>query len=116
MHHARCTHSGKGYSADLSFGYQLVAASAWRATLLYVTHDISETRAFDRVFVIDNGQLVENGEPLHLAQTPSTRYRRMLQTQEAVLHRLVTTGDWKRIRLESGRLLTDRMRANEHTA
>ena len=93
------------------------ARQRWEAcTLLYVTHDISETRAFDRVFVIDNGQLVENGEPLHLAQTPSTRYRRMLQTQEAVLHRLVTTGDWKRIRLESGRLLTDRMRANEHTA
>jgi ABC-type bacteriocin/lantibiotic exporter with double-glycine peptidase domain len=93
------------------------ARQRWEAcTLLYVTHDISETRAFDRVFVIDNGQLVENGEPLHLAQTPSTRYRRMLQTQEAVLRRLITTGDWKRIRLESGRLMTDRVRANEHTA
>jgi hypothetical protein len=40
----------------------------------------------------------------------------MLQTQEAVLRRLITTGDWKRIRLESGRLMTDRVRANEHTA
>jgi ATP-binding cassette subfamily B protein len=93
------------------------ARQRWEAcTLLYVTHDISETRAFDRVFVLDSGQLVENGEPLHLAQTPSTLYRRMLQTQENVLRRLVTAGDWKRIRLESGRLVTDRLRANEHTA
>jgi len=93
------------------------ARQRWEAcTLLYVTHDISETRAFDRVFVIDNGQLIENGEPLHLALTPSTLYRRMLQTQENVLRRLVTTGDWKRIRLESGRVVTDRVRANEHTA
>jgi ABC-type bacteriocin/lantibiotic exporter with double-glycine peptidase domain len=93
------------------------ARQRWEAcTLLYVTHDISETRAFDRVFVMDNGQLVENGEPLHLAQAPSTRYRRMLQTQENVLRRLAATGEWKRIRLESGRVLTDHLRANEHTA
>jgi ATP-binding cassette subfamily B protein len=93
------------------------ARQRWEGcTLLYVTHDISETRAFDRVFVMEKGQLVEDGEPLHLAQTPSTRYRRMLQTQESVLHRVVASGDWKRIRLESGRIVVDQLRANEHTA
>jgi ABC-type multidrug transport system fused ATPase/permease subunit len=85
-------------------------------TLLYVTHDVSETRSFDRVFVVDGGRLVEDGEPLHLAQTPSSRYRRMLQTQEHVLRRIVTNNDWKRIRLESGRIVTDHLRANEQTA
>jgi len=85
-------------------------------TLLYVTHDISETRAFDRVFVIENGRLVEDGEPLHLAQTMSTRYRRMLQTQENVQRRMISNGDWKRIRLEAGRIVTDHARANEQTA
>jgi ATP-binding cassette subfamily B protein len=85
-------------------------------TLLYVTHDISETRAFDRVFVMEKGQLVENGEPLHLAQTPSTRYRRMLQAQESQLRRMVANGDWKRIRLESGRIVSDHLRASEQSA
>src|SRR4029453_18692728 len=45
-------------------------------TLLYVTHDVSETRAFDRVFVVEKGQFVEHGDTLHSAKTPSTRYRR----------------------------------------
>jgi ABC-type bacteriocin/lantibiotic exporter with double-glycine peptidase domain len=93
------------------------ARQRWEGcTLLYVTHDISETRAFDRVFVVENGRLVENGEPLHLAQTLSTRYRRMLQGQESVLRRMVSNGDWKRIRLESGRIVSDHLRANEQTA
>jgi ATP-binding cassette subfamily B protein len=84
--------------------------------LLYVTHDISETRAFDRVFVMEKGQLVEDGEPLHLAQAPSTRYRRMLQAQESQLRRLAANGDWKRIRLESGRIVSDHLRASEQSA
>jgi ABC-type bacteriocin/lantibiotic exporter with double-glycine peptidase domain len=93
------------------------ARQRWDAcTLLYVTHDISETRAFDRVFVVENGRLVEEGEPLHLAQTLSTRYRRMLQTQEGVLHRMFANSDWKRIHLESGRIVSDHQRANEQTA
>jgi ATP-binding cassette subfamily B protein len=85
-------------------------------TLLYVTHDISETRAFDRVLVMESGRLVEDGDPLYLAQTPSSRYRRMLQTQEHVLRRIVADSDWKRIRLESGRIVSDHLRVNEQTA
>jgi ATP-binding cassette subfamily B protein len=93
------------------------ARQRWEGcTLLYVTHDISETRAFDRVFVMEKGQLVEDGEPLHLAQAPSTRYRRMLQAQESQLRRLAANGDWKRIRLESGRILSDHLRASEQSA
>jgi ATP-binding cassette subfamily B protein len=93
------------------------ARQRWEAcTLLYVTHDISETRAFDRVLVIENGRLVEDGEPLHLAQTLSTRYRRMLQTQESVMRRMISNSEWKRIRLESGRIVSNHLRANEQTA
>jgi ABC-type glutathione transport system ATPase component len=93
------------------------ARQRWEGcTLLYVTHDISETRAFDRVFVMEKGQLVEDGEPLHLAQTPSTRYRRMLQAQESLLRRMAANSDWKRIRLESGRIASDHLRANEQSA
>jgi len=93
------------------------ARQRWEGcTLLYVTHDVSETRAFDRIFVIEHGRLVEDGEPLHLAQTPSTRYRRMLQAHESVMRRLTGSADWKRVRLESGRIAGDHLRANEQTA
>jgi ABC-type bacteriocin/lantibiotic exporter with double-glycine peptidase domain len=106
-----------GLERDRRRGLLAQARQRWEGcTLLYVTHDISETRAFDRVLVMENGRLVEDGEPLHLAQTPSTRYRRMLQTQENVMRRVVANGDWKRIRLESGRIVGDQLRANEQTA
>jgi ABC-type bacteriocin/lantibiotic exporter with double-glycine peptidase domain len=85
-------------------------------TLLYVTHDVVETRAFDRVLVMEDGRIVEDGDPLQLAQMPSSRYRRLLQTQESVQSRIAASGEWKRIRLESGRIVNDHVRSNEQTA
>jgi len=86
------------------------------STMLYVTHDVVETRAFDRVLVVEHGRVVEDGEPLQLAQMPSSRYRRLLQSQESLQSRIAASGDWKRIRLESGRFVTDHLRSNEQTA
>jgi ATP-binding cassette subfamily B protein len=79
-------------------------------TLLYVTHDVSETRGFDRVLVMDRGRIVEDGEPLPLSQMASSRYRRLLLAQEVVNARLMTGAEWRRVRLESGRLV------HEHAA
>ena len=73
-------------------------------TLLYVTHDVHETRGFDRVIVMERGRIVEDGEPLVLAQMAASRYRRLLQAQDAVQARLTTGSDWRHIRLESGQL------------
>lgn len=78
----------------------------WNAsTLLYVTHDVAETRLFDRVLILDRGRIVEDGVPRILAQTASSRYRRLLQVQDAVHARLVTSGEWRRIRLDSGQIV-----------
>ena len=41
------------------------------ATLLCATHDIAETLSFSRVLVIENGRIVEDGNPARLADTPS---------------------------------------------
>jgi ATP-binding cassette subfamily B protein len=82
------------------------ARQRWNGrTLLYVTHDITETRAFDRVIVLERGRIVEDGEPLQLAQMLSSRYRRLLQMQEAVHGRLTSGAEWRRIRLEGGRIV-----------
>lgn len=86
------------------------------ATMLYVTHDVSETRAFDRVVVVEHGRIVEDGDPLQLAQMASSRYRRLLLTHESLQSRFATSTDWKRIRLESGRIVGDHVRTNEQTA
>ncbi len=50
------------------------AREYWRgATLLCITHDLSETLSFDRVLVIDGGRIVEDG--IASWRWPSRRHR-----------------------------------------
>ncbi len=85
-------------------------------TLFYVTHDVGEARGFDRVIVMDRGRIVEDGDPIQLAQMASSRFRRLIQMQETIQNRFASSSEWKRIRLESGRIVTDHVRAAEYTA
>ena len=58
------------------------ARRLWReATLLCITHDVGETRAFDRVLVVEGGQIVEDGAPADLAKRPGSRYRALLEAE-----------------------------------
>ena len=55
------------------------ARSLWQhATLLCITHDVSETQAFARVLVVEGGQIVEDGPPTDITTRPESRYRAML--------------------------------------
>jgi ABC-type bacteriocin/lantibiotic exporter with double-glycine peptidase domain len=70
------------------------------ATLLCVTHDVSETQGFDRVLVIERGRIVEDGSPAALAQSPS-RYQAMLQAEQAVHAELWQQPAWRRLHLNA---------------
>jgi ABC-type bacteriocin/lantibiotic exporter with double-glycine peptidase domain len=79
------------------------ARRAWsRATLLCVTHDIVDALDFDRVIVIDDGRIVEDGPGPELAAADS-RYAEMLRTQQA-LHAQRWGRGWQRLVLAGGRL------------
>ncbi len=81
------------------------ARRVWHgATLLCVTHDVGETRDFDRVLVIEAGRVVEDGRPADLAAASQSRYRALLEAEEAVRHGLWASDRWRRVRLEDGRL------------
>ena len=57
----------------------------WRdATLLCVTHDVRETLDFPRVLVMEGGQVLEDGVPAELVSNPDSRYRRLLDAEDAV--------------------------------
>jgi len=78
----------------------------WRtATLLCITHDVSETRGFDRVLVVEAGQIVEDAAPADLAARPGSRYRALLEAEREVREGLWSSGVWRRLRLEGGRLV-----------
>ena len=83
----------------------LAEARAWwrDATLLCVTHDVSETLGFDRVLVIEDGRITEDDAPAALAARPS-RYRDLLDAETRVRDGLWHGTDWRRLRLADGRL------------
>jgi ATP-binding cassette subfamily B protein len=75
----------------------------WRtATLLCITHDVSETLSFDRVIVVDQGRIVEDGRPAALAARPDSRYRAMLDAEGMIREGLWNGDGWRALRLERG--------------
>jgi len=82
-----------------------LARDRWRnATVLVVTHDVSECEGFDRVLVLENGRLVEDGVPAELRKREGSRLRRLLDV-ERELEELWSDGNWRRFRIENGKLL-----------
>ena len=81
------------------------ARQRWaHATLLNITHEISDTWSFDRVLVMDGGRIVENGAPKELYQNAGSRFRALLDAEESVRKRVWSHGDWRICRLDGGRL------------
>ncbi|WP_437810176.1 ATP-binding cassette domain-containing protein [Sorangium sp. So ce1078] len=78
-----------------------------RATLLCVTHDVGETRAFERVLVVDGGRVVEDGAPAELAARPGSRYRALLEAEAAVQRGLWSSGGWRRVKVVRGRIAVE---------
>ena len=81
------------------------ARQVWRdATLLCITHDVGETLAFDRVLVLESGRIIEDGQPARLAEVSTSRYRALLEAEEAVRTGLWSDARWRRLRMVDGRL------------
>ena len=79
------------------------ARDHWRgATMLCVTHDIGETEAFDRVLVVDDGRIVEDGTPSELLTRADSTYRGLLDAAADLRHRFESDASWRALRLDGG--------------
>ena len=79
------------------------ARRRWRdATLLCVTHDVSETLGFERVLVVEAGRIAEVGAPRELARRPGSAYRRMLEAEELARREVWEAAHWERWRVADG--------------
>jgi ABC-type bacteriocin/lantibiotic exporter with double-glycine peptidase domain len=77
----------------------------WRAaTLFCVSHDLAETQGFDRVLVIEDGNLVEDDSPGALMARADSRYRALMIAEDHALARLWSRESFRRMRLEQGTL------------
>jgi ATP-binding cassette subfamily B protein len=81
------------------------AREHWReATLLAISHDIQEAMTFERVLVVEDGTVVEDGDPIELAADNGSRFYSMLEAERAIRDELWNSGEWRRLRLNHGQL------------
>jgi ATP-binding cassette subfamily B protein len=92
---------------DFEQRHKLLARSReiWRdATLLAISHDIREAMTFDRVLVLEDGQIVEDGDPRELARHPASRFHAMLEAERAIRDEFWSGAEWRHLRLHHGQL------------
>ncbi len=81
------------------------ARKLWkRSTLLCATHDVSETLGLDRVLVVEDGRIVEEGPPRELAAREGSRYRAMLDAEDDVRRRMWGSASFRRLVMRGGQL------------
>lgn len=81
------------------------ARSRWRgATMLVATHDLEATTGFDRVLVIEDGQIVEDAAPATLAADPTSRYWRLIEAERQVSQQRWASMIWTRVDVRDGRV------------
>jgi ABC-type bacteriocin/lantibiotic exporter with double-glycine peptidase domain len=89
------------------------ARGHWQSTtLLCVTHDVGETMGFPRALVMENGRIVEDGNPAALARQANSRYRALLEAEESVREGSWSSGQWRHLRLEDGLLVEELQRTS----
>ncbi len=81
------------------------------ATLLYVTHRIAETHGFERVLVVHDGRVVEDGAPSALERVEGSRFLE-LSGYERSSAGAWEDPSWRRLRLENG-FLEERRRCGQ---
>ena len=81
------------------------ARSVWHAaTLVCITHDVEETRAFERVVVMEAGQISEIGDPEQLLVDEYARYHALHRAEQDIRSSLWSSQAWQRWQLVNGRL------------
>jgi len=72
------------------------------ATLLCITHDIADTLEFDRVLVVEGGRILAEGSPRELREDSGSRYRALLDGENAVEREIWSHSMWRRLHMGGG--------------
>ena len=79
------------------------ARAYWpHATMLCITHDVGQTQDFERVLVVEDGRIIEDDSPQTLLTRSNSRYRALLNAEDAVREQLWSNESWRRLWLENG--------------
>jgi ABC-type bacteriocin/lantibiotic exporter with double-glycine peptidase domain len=98
----------RGLDADTRRSLLRSVRQVWRdATLLWITHDVTEAQGLDRVLVMEGGSIVEDGVPEDLLRQPESRYRAMVHEESELKRRWFRSAEWRRFDMEDGALKED---------
>ena len=73
------------------------------ATMLFVSHDVSDTLEMDRILVVDHGAIIEDGSPEELLARDS-KYKKLVEGDRAALSGIWGKPEWRRLTIEHGAL------------
>ncbi|GAB2887810.1 ATP-binding cassette domain-containing protein [Microbulbifer echini] len=77
----------------------------WKGvSLICITHDISETKNFPRVLVVEDGQIVEDAAPKDLEAQRQSRYAQLLLAEKNLWKECWQNEDWRRLYMSDGRV------------
>lgn len=69
--------------SDSENAIQLILRNAFDcSTVLLIAHRLNGLQQTDRVFVVDDGQIVEEGHPQQLAEDTESRFYALLEEQQ----------------------------------
>jgi ATP-binding cassette subfamily B protein len=81
------------------------ARQLWHgSTLIYITHDMSQTQDFERVIILEDGRIVEDGSPSDLLAAADSQYGDLMRADRAVHQELWSAENWRRQFMVGGRL------------
>jgi ATP-binding cassette subfamily B protein len=78
------------------------------ATLIFITHDVSDTMGFPRVLVVDQGQIVEQGNPVELCEKSDSLYRALHDQDKSQREHSWSQSLWRRWQMKDGRLCEEK--------
>lgn len=78
------------------------------STLLCVSHDIEQTLDFPRVLVVDQGQIVEDGDPKTLAENHDSHYSQLLTSERDFQPQGWQNAKWRHLFIDKGQLFIDK--------
>ncbi len=56
------------------------------------------------MLVLEDGRIVEDGDPRELARNPESRFHAMLEAERAIREEFWNGAEWRHLRLENGQL------------
>lgn len=77
----------------------------WKdSTLLFISHDIEDTRLTGRVLVMENGSIIEDGAPKNLLRRKNSVYKDLYNAEKQSKDQIWNPSNWKHFKVSNSKI------------